>query len=47
MDRYGDEVLPLAIRLLAGDTVSPRTLTNHTLVTASNAFREYPPFDIN
>ncbi len=47
MDRYGYEVLPLALRLLAGETLPPRTATQHILVTAANVFREYPPFDIN
>jgi ribose transport system substrate-binding protein len=47
MDRYGYEVLPLAIRLLAGETVPPRTVTRHKLVTAANVFREYPPIDMN
>jgi ribose transport system substrate-binding protein len=47
MDRYGYDVLPLALRMLAGETLPPRTLTKHTLVTAANVFREYPPFDMN
>ena len=47
MDRYGYDVLPLAMRLLAGETVPPRTVTRHVLVTATNVFREYPPFDMN
>jgi ribose transport system substrate-binding protein len=47
MDRYGYDVLPLALRLLAGETLPPRTVTKHTLVTAANVFREYPPFDMN
>jgi ribose transport system substrate-binding protein len=47
MDRYGYDVLPLALRLLAGETLSPRTVTQHTLVTATNVFREYPPVDMN
>lgn len=47
MDRYGYEVLPLAMRLLAGETLPPRTVTQHRLVTAANVFREYPPFDMN
>jgi ABC-type sugar transport system substrate-binding protein len=47
MDRYGYNVLPLALRLLAGETLPPRTVTHHTLVTAANVFREYPPIDIN
>ena len=47
MDRYGYEVLPLAMRLLAGEVLPPRTMTKHVLVTAANVFREYPPFDMN
>ena len=47
MDRYGYEVLPLALRLLRGETLPPQTRTKHVLVTAENVFREYPPFDMN
>ena len=47
MDRYGHDVLPLALRLLAGETLPPRTVTHHMLVTEANVFREYPPFDMN
>ena len=47
VDRYGNDVLPLAMRLLAGKPVSKHTFTDHILVTADNVFREYPPFDIN
>lgn len=47
MDRYGYDVLPLALRLLGGETVPARTATKHMLVTAANVFREYPPFDMN
>jgi ribose transport system substrate-binding protein len=47
MDRYGYDVLPLALRLLAGETLPQRTVTQHVLVTAANVFREYPPFDMN
>jgi len=47
MDRYGYEVLPLALRMLAGETLPPYTATRHVLVTAANVFREYPPFDMN
>ena len=47
MDRYGYDVLPLALRLLTGETLPPRTVTKHVLVTATNVFREYPPFDMN
>jgi ribose transport system substrate-binding protein len=47
MDRYGYDVLPLALRLLAGETLPPRTMTRHILVTGANVFREYPPFDMN
>jgi ribose transport system substrate-binding protein len=47
MDRYGYDVLPLAMRLLAGEKLPAHTVTQHLLVTASNVFREYPPFDMN
>jgi ABC-type sugar transport system substrate-binding protein len=47
MDRYGYDVLPLALRLLAGEKLPPRTMTQHMLVTAANVFMEYPPFDMN
>jgi ABC-type sugar transport system substrate-binding protein len=47
MDRYGFEVLPLALRMLNGESVPPRTYTRHILVTAANVFREYPPIDMN
>jgi ribose transport system substrate-binding protein len=47
MDRYGYDVLPLTLRLLSGDKLPPRTTTQHLLVTASNVFSEYPPFDMN
>jgi ABC-type sugar transport system substrate-binding protein len=47
MDRWGYDVLPLALRLAAGEPVPPRTVTRHILVTAANVFREYPPIDMN
>jgi ribose transport system substrate-binding protein len=47
IDRYGDDVLPIALRMLAGKPVPKHTVTKHILVTAANVFREYPPFDIN
>jgi ribose transport system substrate-binding protein len=47
MDRYGYDVLPMAMRLLANEKLPPHTVTQHLLVTASNVFREYPPFDMN
>ena len=47
LDRYGYDVLPLALRLLAGERLPPRTTTQHKLITAANVFREYPPFDMN
>jgi len=47
MDRWGYDVLPLALRLLAGEPVPPRTVTHHILVTAANVFRDYPPIDMN
>ena len=42
---YG--VLPLAMRMLQGETVPPRATAGHLLVTAANVFIEYPPYDMN
>jgi ribose transport system substrate-binding protein len=47
LDRYGYNVLPLALRMLNGESVPPRTVTRHGLVTAATVFREYPPTDMN
>jgi ribose transport system substrate-binding protein len=47
MDRYGYDVLPLALRMLKGQPVPPRTFTHHILVTGANVFQEYPPIDMN
>jgi ribose transport system substrate-binding protein len=46
LDRYGYDVLPLALRLLRGEPVPPRTTTTHRLITAANVFKEYPPYDM-
>jgi len=46
LDRYGYEILPLALRMLHGEPVPPRTGTPHVLVTAANVWREYPPYDM-
>jgi len=46
LDRYGYDVLPLALRMLRGAPVPPRTVTRHTLITAANVFIEYPPYDM-
>ena len=47
LDRYGYEVLPIAMRMLRGETVAARTVTSHRLITAGNVFVEYPPYDMN
>lgn len=47
LDRYGYEVLPLAMRMLRGEVVPARVTTRHLLVTAANVFSEYPPYDMN
>ncbi len=47
LDRLGYDVLPLAVRMLRGEPVPPRTVTPHKLVTAANVFVEYPPSDMN
>jgi ABC-type sugar transport system substrate-binding protein len=46
-DRYGYEVLPIAMQMLRGEQVPSQTLTNHVLISAKNVFREYPPYDMN
>jgi ribose transport system substrate-binding protein len=47
LDRYGYDVLPLALRMLRGEAIPARTTTKHTLITARNIFAEYPPHDMN
>jgi ribose transport system substrate-binding protein len=47
LDRYGYDVLPLALHLLGGASLPPRTATRHLLITAGNVFRVYPPTDMN
>ncbi len=46
LDRWGYAVLPLAMKMLAGEKVPPRTATRHLLVTAANVFTVYPPIDM-
>jgi len=46
-DRYGYEVLPIAMQMLRDEQVPAQTLTNHVLISAKNVFREYPPYDMN
>jgi ribose transport system substrate-binding protein len=46
LDRYGHDILPLAIRMLRGEVVPKRTPTRHVLITAANVWREYPPADM-
>ena len=47
VDRYGYEVLPLAMTMLQGGEVPKRTVTRHILISAKNVFTEYPPYDMN
>jgi ABC-type sugar transport system substrate-binding protein len=47
LDRYGYEVLPIALRMLAGEPVPLRIATKHILITSRNVFQVYPPFDMN
>ena len=47
VDRYGYEVLPLAMKMLDGEQIPERTTTRHVLVSAKNVFTEYPPYDMN
>jgi ribose transport system substrate-binding protein len=46
-DRYGYEILPIALRMLQGEQVPPQTSTKHILISAKNVFLEYPPYDMN
>ncbi len=46
LDRYGYDVLPLALRILRGESVPGRTPTRHILITTANVWREYPPYDM-
>jgi hypothetical protein len=47
LDRYGYEVLPLALRMLRGEALPARVPSRLVLVTAANVFLEYPPYDMN
>ncbi len=47
LDRYGYDILPLAMNLAARRPVAALTTTQHRLVTPANAFVIYPPSDIN
>jgi ABC-type sugar transport system substrate-binding protein len=47
VDRYGYEVLPLAMKMLDGEQIPEQTTTRHVLVSAKNVFTEYPPYDMN
>jgi ribose transport system substrate-binding protein len=46
-DRYGYEILPIALRMLRGEEVPVQTSTKHVLISAKNIFVEYPPYDMN
>jgi ribose transport system substrate-binding protein len=47
LDRYGEDVLPLVMRMLRGESVPARTVTAHRLISATNVWIEYPPYDMN
>jgi ribose transport system substrate-binding protein len=47
LDRVGYQVLPLALRMLRGESVPARTVAPHKLITSANVFSEYPPYDMN
>ena len=47
LDRYGYDVLPLALAMAMRQPVPPVTRTQHKLITPANAFVVYPPIDIN
>ncbi len=41
-ERYGDQLIPLALTLIRGKTVPPATFVKHVLVTPQNVDRIYP-----
>jgi hypothetical protein len=47
LDRYGYDVLPLALRAARGEPVPARTVTAHKLITAANVYVEYGPTDMS
>jgi len=47
LDRYGYDVLPLALRVAKGEPVPARTATAHKLITAANVYVEYGPTDLS
>jgi ribose transport system substrate-binding protein len=47
LDRYGSDILPLALKMLHGEQVPSHSFTRHVVVTATNVFRIYPPIDMN
>ena len=47
LDRYGYDVLPLAMKMLRNEQIAFRTATRHVLITGRNVFQIYPPFDMN
>jgi ribose transport system substrate-binding protein len=46
LDRYGYDIIPLALRMLHREPVPPLTTTPHLLITAANVWREYPAYDM-
>ena len=46
LDRYGYDILPVALRMLRGESVPGRIPTRHLLITTANVWREYPPYDM-
>lgn len=42
-ERYGDEVIPLAISVLSGKQMPPAVFVKHRLLTAGNVDSVYPP----
>jgi ribose transport system substrate-binding protein len=47
LDRYGYDILPIALRMLGGEQVPAQTSTKHIMISAKNVFVEYPPYDMN
>lgn len=46
-ERYGDEVIPLALSMLGGKSLPPAVFVKHRLLVAANVDSVYPPVPPN
>ncbi len=47
LDRYGEDLLPLCMRLAGGERLPERIPVRHQLITHANVWAVYPPQDMN